>query len=302
MFEEINQILLDPNCSIELFFSRKLSDEYISYSPNLGDNVIGKITEVVSTNLHYLQRAELDEVDFNPIGYMDGTIEICDYDFVGNYQEVIQSFRDPVTEDIEDEYDNLSFYCVQLQTEGVSIRIFRRVTKFKKLYSKGFLAAFRDNQLNVIDSKMLGIDGDIDIIDYNNQLYIFKHISLERIFKIDEQYNEQARASLDELRENRKIANFDSFEEDCLNDKRVQKTLTKMQNENIDLATCFNNFDSVVDTINLFSLEIEYQEAPEEKIIYENKSQLMPILQLARDSYYRTLIHDNLGVDNKIGN
>jgi hypothetical protein len=65
-----------------------------------------------------------------------------------------------------------------------------------------------------------------------------------------------------------------------------------------ELNSCFDNFDNVVETIELFELDIDFQRTPTEAIIYEDKKQLMDILRLARDSYYRSLIKERPGIDN----
>ena len=101
------------------------------------------------------------------------------------------------------------------------------------------------------------------------------------------------------MRKSNKIVNFDAFEDDCLNDLRIQKILTKMLKEGNELDICFDNFDHIVDTISIFELEIEIQKSPHEAIIYEDKKQIMDILRLARDSYYRSIIREQLGVDDK---
>ena len=74
------------------------------------------------------------------------------------------------------------------------------------------------------------------------------------------------------LRKTGRIMNFDEFEEDCMNDMNIRKILTKMQNENNNLEKCFDNFDNIIKTIDIFELPININEE-EKNIIYENKSQ-----------------------------
>lgn len=83
-----------------------------------------------------------------------------------------------------------------------------------------------------------------------------------------------------------------------MNDLRIQKILTRMLKDGDELNSCFDNFDNVVETIELFELDIDFQRTPTEAIIYEDKKQLMDILRLARDSYYRSLIKERPGIDN----
>lgn len=123
---------------------------------------------------------------------------------------------------------------------------------------------------------------------------------MERIFRLEEQYLSKAAEAIELLRKSDKIVNFDEFEEDCMNDLRVRKVLTKMLSEEKDLDRCFDNFNNIVETIDLFGLEIEIQRAPVPQIIYEDKKQIMDILRIARDSYYLSLVRERPGIDNRI--
>ncbi|MCE0771021.1 DUF4868 domain-containing protein, partial [Clostridioides difficile] len=146
-----------------------------------------------------------------------------------------------------------------------------------------------------------GLDGFIDIAIYGQDVLIFNHISLERIFSIADQYLEKAQNTIDIIRDINRIDNFEQFEEDCLNDRRITRTLTKMLSEEARLENCFDNFANVVNAIDLFQLDINIDRNGErDKVIYENKEQLMDIIRLVRDSYYKSIIHDRKGIDDSI--
>lgn len=293
------EILSENNLEITLYFVRKRRDGYISYSPEVDQTIyttlLRCIKEYIANYITY------EQVEFNPTGYRDGTIEICNYNYVGNYEEVLNCFDGGNIENVEDEAENFSFYCLKIENNaGYELKLFRRVTKFKRLYSKGVIAAFQGNRLNRIDSKMLGLDGQIDLIVFENEIAVLSHVALERIFRLDDQFENKAQDAVNLIRNTNKIINMDVFEEDCMNDMRIRKILTKMLSESNNLETCFDNFANVQETIDLFELDIETQTAPNEGIIYEHKGQLMDILRLARDSYYRSLIGEKPGIDNKI--
>lgn len=298
--EEIKQILCREDLEKILHFTRKTRSHYISYSPEVEETIFDDL--LLHINRYLEPFIGMEQIEFNPTGYRDDTIETCDLDYLGNYQEVISSFDVGNVENIEDEADNFSFYCIDVKARelGINVKFFRRVTKFKRLYSKGLLAAFQGNRLNKVKDKMLGLDGNIDLIIYNEEVAILNHTSLERIFRLEDQYLSKAAEAIECLRASSKIVNFEEFEDDCMNDLRVRKVLTRMLGEEASLYCCFDNFDNVVDTINIFGLDIEIQRSPVQRIIYEDKRQVMDILRLARDSYYRSLVRERHGIDNKI--
>lgn len=296
----VNDILSKKDLENQtLYFVRKKKDGYISYSPEVDPSIFDILRDYI--NIYIEDFKDHEQIEFNPTGYRDGTIETCDVSYVGNFEEVLDSLDNGNIEDVESEADNFSFYCLSLKdSENNCIRLFRRVTKFKRLYTKGLIAAFRGNALNRIESKMLGLDGQIDLIEFKGELIILSHVSLERIFRLDEQFVNKAQTAIDSIRRADKIINMDLFEEDCMNDMRIQKVLTKMLKEENDLEKCFDNFNNVIETIDLFELPVEVQISPREGIIYDHKVQLMDIIRLARDSYYMSLIKEKPGIDNKI--
>lgn len=62
-----------------------------------------------------------------------------------------------------------------------------------------------------------------------------------------------------------------------------------------------NSFDAenIVTTIDMFDLPLNIN-TNNKSIIYENKEQIKDILLLARDSYYRSLVQEKPGIDNKV--
>jgi len=299
---ELRTILRDDDLSFDLFFTRKLrKGNYVSFSPNIDAQIFDDLVNLI---IEYLEKFEEKElVDYNPTGYKDETIETCEVSYVNDYGKVIESFKNSDKVETEIDPDNYNFYTLMIEKNDdknfPKIKIFRRVTKFKKLHSKGIIAKFNGNTLNKIESKLIGIDGEVDFIVINEKIYILSHYSLERIFNLDEQFRDKASEFLNQEGLIDGIINFESFSEDCLNDARYRKALTKMANENIDIAKTYENHENIIKTIDMFNLEINYSEEPSFSIIYEEKNQIMDILRILRDSYYKSLINEQIGVDDK---
>lgn len=301
--QEVLDVIDSETATVDLLFTEKSIHGYSSFQAEIenghgGVRVINSIKGLVSGTIQSINDENLEIVDYNPMGVRDDTLELTNYDYVGNYQDIVASFDEVETENLENNADNLTFYTLVFRANDVEVKIMRRVSKFKRLNSKGILATFRGNTINSMDSKMIGLDGMIDLIDYDGEIIVVNHIALERIFNLNEKFSDTATNMLGQLSNNQKIGNFNAFEEDCLNDMRIQKTLTKMASEDIDWAHCLDRFENVVNIIDIFDLEIEYQRAPQEQVVYENKSQLMDFVRLIRDAYYKTMINEHTGVDN----
>lgn len=293
--------LQENDLEFNLFFTRKLRNgKYASFSPNIDVQIYD---DLISLIIGYIDKfADKSSVDYNPTGYIDETIESCKISYIRDYCRVLESFNNSDHVETEIDPDNYSFYTFEItknDDQFPNIKIFRRVTKFKKLRSRGIIARFNGNTLNKIESKLIGIDGEVDFIVVNDDILILSHYSLERIFNLDEQFRDTASDFLNQDGLSNGITNFESFYEDCLNDGRYRKTLTKMTSENINVAKTYENHENIKKTIDMFNLEINYNEEPSFSIVYEDKSQIMDILRILRDSYYRSIINEQIGVDDK---
>ena len=298
--ELVLRSLKDPeHLAKNLYFIKKNKTGYSSCSPEIKNNLWDILLHDASEYIHNFLSYE--QVEYSPIGYQDETLEVCNIDYASDYAEMLESLNNGEIEDIEENIETMTCYCIEVEDhEGNNIKLFRRMTKFKKLYSKGCIAMFRGNQLNRIDGKMIGLDGDVDLIVYQNkEIAILNHIGLERIFRMNSHFHEKAEEALESISNKGKIVNIDDFKEDCLSSLRYQKILTKMLNEGMKIEASFEHMDNIADTIELFELDIRIDNG---MIVYEDKSQIMDILRIARDSYYRSLIQEEKGIDDKIVN
>lgn len=306
---EIEKIIVglqgDVNC--RLYFTRKKSNGfYVSFSPIIDDGVSEKLLDLV---IQYLENQKMLPVsDFSPIGCYSDTLESCRTDEIQNYQDVIESLQeDRVERDgIEPkEINKLNFYCLSvdcmIDNQEKNIKFFRRITKFKKLSSKGLFGQIKNNRFSRIEAEMLGIDGDVDTIISDGEVIVLNHVALERIFSMSDQYIEKAEEAIRKIEEAERIENFAQFEEDCKNDRRITRILTKLLNQEDKLEHCFENFSNVKTAIDIFELDIKTKSVGNKEIIvYEKKEQLMDMVRLVRDSYYKSIIRERPGVDDSL--
>ncbi|MDU1112042.1 Kiwa anti-phage protein KwaB-like domain-containing protein [Clostridium perfringens] len=303
--EKVIDILKKEDTTTRLYFTQKRGIRYLSYSPEIEGDLQKTLKEFI---IKYLSDYKnIEQIEFSPLGYREETLETCDIEYISNFESVINSYKEEtVSRDLPAGIINkLNFYCLVIEfsedEENKVIRFFRRVTKFKRLATKGIMGSIKGNRFSRLEASLLGIDGDIDIITFENSVLILNHISLERIFSISDQYLEKAQDAIDIIREADRITNFDQFEEDALNDGRITRTLTKMLNEEERLEKCFENFTNVMNVIDLFNLEINIEKRDGvDKVVYEHKDQLMDIIRVVRDSYYTSIINNRKGIDDSL--
>ncbi|MFR7761243.1 MAG: Kiwa anti-phage protein KwaB-like domain-containing protein, partial [Peptoniphilus grossensis] len=171
--------LRENDLEFNLFFSRKLRNgNYVSFSPNIDAQIFDDLLNLIIDYIETFSEKEI--VEYNPTGYKDGTIETCETSYINHYNSIIESFNNSDHVETEIDPDNYNFYTFEIKKEDDSfpnIKIFRRVTKFKKLHSKGIIARFNGNTLNKIESKLIGIDGEVDFIVIDDNIIILSHYS-----------------------------------------------------------------------------------------------------------------------------
>ena len=288
------------------FIRKKNNNSYISYSPLIEEGVAEQLIELVRNYLEKQKRLPITE--FSPIGSYGDMLESCKTEEIQNYQEVIESLQEDRVEreTIGNSVINkLNFYCLSVDCvidgREENIKFFRRLTRFKKLSSKGMFGQIKNNRFSKVETEMLGVDGDIDTISIGNSVIILNHIALERIFSMNDQYIEKSEDAIKKIEEAKRIENFEQFKEDCKNDKRIVRILTRLLNEENRLEHCFENFENVQKAINIFELGIHTgMQGGKQTVIYEDKHQLMDMVRLIRDSYYTSIIRERHGVDDSI--
>src|SRR5690625_2052341 len=288
----------DPQGRLSVLFINKEGVKYKSFKPEISNDVQEDVLELFIDYIKTIIVKELDQVEFNHNGQLVDQYSVCSYNYVGNFDEVIQLYDNPIETEMSADEINYLVYRLRINKDGDPIKylyIFRRNHKLKNI-RKGFWIRKISEIYNKLDSDLIGIDGIIDAIAYDGELAFFSHISAERIFNLREQYAQNAKMVLKQIEEGKTIENFHDFKEDCLNDARVTRRLTKIQSNPEIIKLYHEKFSNAEEVINLFDLSITLS-GDKTKIIYNDKDQLKDITMLMRDAYYRTVLLNRKGVD-----
>ncbi|CDX00846.1 permease component [Desulfitobacterium hafniense] len=295
IIEMLEGVSEDPAGKVSLYFTRKdYKCNYTSFKPSISIPLQKELLNIANEALKELSKRAV--TTFNPTGSLDDTLEVIDYVYVDSLSHILESLKEErLLTDIPDDISKFNFYCLVIKFgQDDNILLFRRLTRFKKL-QKGIVGRFISGEFEKIDAELLGIDNFIDIIGCNNELTVAAHISMERIFDIKTQYQENAKRTLEIIKETNKIENFDQFQEDSINDGRIIRGLTKLLKEPERVKKSLEKMDKIKDLVNLVELDIKFTD--DGKMLYERKDQLQNITLIIRDAYYQSYINERLGVD-----
>ena len=289
----INKLINEsPDNNLKIYFSRWSTSKYLSHLPQLSNELQ---REIISTVLKPLfNQIGNNIVDYNPIGVADGEIEKLNISQITKANAFFESIQDAIVyKDMSTlKIDKIDFHCIEISLDGKSLFLFRQFQKLKRL-RKGIIAQIVNNELKTMVSDFLGIDESTDIVIFDNEVYIFNHVSLERIFKYKDEFLNKTNEALGELLTKNVIANIEQFTEDCCGDIRIMKRFTDIMTKG-RLPLFFDNYDKVAEIVQELKLDISFDE--DGRLIYRERSQLFHIINLLSDSYFKTLLAARTGV------
>lgn len=284
---------LPENVLTAYFIKKPSTSKMQSFQPQVSNEVQKDIIEIVFPYIeHQLENSTI--VEHNPVGVADGEIEYLMKDDIEQIATFLQSIEDDaVYKDMSLlEISKIGFYCFKISHNNKTIYMFRQFSKMKKL-RRGYIARFFNNELAAMDGDFLGIDETTDIILTDDKVYIFNHISLERIFNYRDQYLNKTNEAMGELLRQGVIANLEQFSDDCCRDVRIMKRFTNIMTQG-RLPLFFENYEKVPDIVRDLGLDIDFD--VDGRIDYKEKSQLFHIVALMSDSYFESLLAKRRGI------
>ena len=89
--EEVINVLKNKDNSKELYFCEKNKDTYESVCPEVSEEIFDILIQNAIESIS--DRMQNERIQYNPTGFREGTLEMCNVDYVGNYNEIVQSFN-----------------------------------------------------------------------------------------------------------------------------------------------------------------------------------------------------------------
>lgn len=298
--EDMQKIVEDDQTTVDMYMIHKINGKkslgYSVVNPTIGKQLKDELKEIVANEIEKYKQE--DEEPYNPVGVILNEVETAktsDYSALGNIKSNMET---PL---IKFRFKNSSFnffiYEFRNSSSNTRILAFRRTKNFK-VFNKGFIGHFLDGRFEKIEAKdMLATDDEVDFIADESDIYIFKHISFERILNLKNKFLDKAKNVLDNNELSDKIEDFDKFKDSALKNQSYIKRIAKLDNNNT--ATLFlKDITSTKEVIDKFNLDIQIDDKTN-KLIYRDESQISSYIGLMQDAYYQTLIGKKQGVDKR---
>lgn len=273
---------------------------YSVVNPTIGNAFRQQLQSIVQDEITRYEGSP--QAQYNPIGTLDNVVERAKVKSVKPISTLKEALDKPLQ---KFDFNNDSFNCFIYEFsykdkngELKSLLVFRRTKKFKS-FKKGFIGYLINGTFNELkNSDMLATDEYIDFIMDEDDIYIFQHISFERIFNLRSKFIEKATSVLSNTKLSEKIENFDKLREEALDNQSYVKRLAKLNKGKNDAALFLEDLDATKKVIDDFNLDIKFNEAGD-KLVFRGESQVASFIGLMQDAYYQTLIGKHKGMDKR---
>ena len=301
---------------LRLYFITRVLKDNIKKSAKIIDKYLFKVYQVdiddeIRQYLYDLSIEQLDKV-------IKKNYEILDYDvisddtqhlFTYSMQNKIFSFSDVVCnqlnttppkmqsiESILSNKDELWAYCVGFNDseERDWIYTFRKIQSGKvaidEKENKRILKTIRtyfdtsNQKLELLKGETVNLDKQIDCIYYDETFYVIKKVNFEQIVGLQEEYKEQSKIVVNELRETGKFNGLEMIEEKIESTPSIHKKLVRIAR--------IGNYRTIDDKIikkmktvcNRYGVKLNVKEG---KLSIEEEADIDTILKMLAD-YYKT--------------
>lgn len=297
---EILNILNDGGVEINLYLGHKKSNNKVTIvNPTIREPLKKKLLEITKTQIELCKN--LAETEYNVVGSNDDTVEKASVNKYENYIKIITEEIAHPAVNFRFAQDNFDFFIYSFTLkkgeEEKKIIAFRR-TKNMKFLRKGFIGNLIEGTFKKMeDSKLIGTDDLIDLFIYDDDIMILNHSSFESIFQLTDDLKNKAISVLSNQKFDNQIDRIADLKKDALKNRSYIKRLSKLDGQN-NSTLFLEDLSKTKDVIEQFSLDIEV-DVNKNKIMYSNVTQLGSFISLMQDAFYKTLIGDEKGIDER---
>ena len=304
--DEIEKLINNDLIQVDMYMCHWLIDkknnqkELKVVHPTIEKKLKKQLKHIVEFNIDEFKGYDI--TDYNITGCDDYKIESTS---VKKYKDeidlIFEALEGPHESDDNIKIDDFAFFVYKFSSKDSDDKhdfyAFRRTKKFKALKT-GFWGVLEDGKYDSLDTEnVLGTDSWVDFFLYEDDILILQHISLERILKLENEFKEKAERVLSSKLLSQKIKNFDKLKTDALNNQNYIKRLSKLDGTR-KVNLFLTKLDRTKDVIDKLKLDIEV-DIKSDKLVYNNNSQLGEFINLMQDAYYKTLIGEENGVDER---
>ncbi|SDL24248.1 Kiwa anti-phage protein KwaB-like domain-containing protein [Natronincola ferrireducens] len=237
-------------CNMSPKLKKSLQDEYKN---KVYDSIDGKIVE-----------------KFDVIGSEADSIEFLESKMVNNLEKIkngLNPIKAKKASDIDVDINDIWGYVVVFTNDKKKkLSIFRKFTTPKALNENKKFSIVNGN-IEEFNEQIFTLDFKIDALEVNSNIYIINKYYFELLFSFNEEYVKYVKNSLEKLKSEKVINNFDEFSTRCLESGNLVRKLVYVVNKD-RLKWLKKHIKSAQSVIDEYELKVKIENS---KIDYSNK-------------------------------
>lgn len=228
---------------------------------NLQNEYINRIYEVIQGKIYE---------EFDVIGSQADSIEILDSDRIDNMKKIkdqLNKVSSKNASELNVSVANIWGYVVTyVNNKNKKLCLFRKFTLPKAFNEKRKLSIVNGNLKEITDEIFI-LDLNIDAIELDGKTYVINKYYFERFFSFDEEYVKCVESSMEELKKENVIDNFDEFSTRCLESSNLVRKLVYVVKQN-RLQWLKKNIAEAKNVVDEYKLKVKIEGS---QIVYSKK-------------------------------
>lgn len=269
-------------------------NSFDTYSVNISDKSAFK-AKLIGNVVDYIKWFRDKKcLAYDPLKHKDKTFEYLEGKLINEFSDFRKSFGTNLVTNYKDKITDFDFYVLSIKdSSGKDIRIIRKMNGYKKVNESGTFACINGNKLTQIDDKVIGIDNLVDLIVYDDLIFILNYNSIKNLFNLRGSFQRQVINILKPVKNSKVIDDYDKFERNIRSNERLMNRLISMKRKGISFDDPLSNQNNVQNTIKDFDLDVSYKNG---QVIFDESSDKESVLNLISDYYYKTTQNRRKGI------
>lgn len=263
----------------QIYYILKEKNNYSTYFVDMNKNIINGFSGRYRENLKPYLDVEIK--DFDVIAGEDDVIEMVNNEEIAIHND-IKDLLNPINAYKATNPDFgiekiIGYAVVMLNDNDEKLILYRKYLNPKAIKENSNLC-FINGSVEILNHEFISIDSKIDAIEYKGKTYVINRYYFQQLFKYKEAYVKFINASLDSLKNEDAINNFDTFSERCLASGNLVRKLVKVVKED-RLKWLKTNIKSAQKVANEYRLKIEFDDSGE-KIDFNSNCNISDVMKL----------------------
>lgn len=251
------------------------STYFFDMNKNIKEEFLKKYKEKLNTYSDVMIK------NFDVIAAEDEVIEIINNNDIDKHEEICSLLNPIKASKVSDDNFKINkivgYAIVMINENNKKLIIYRKYINSKSIKENAKLT-YINGAIQLLKEEFISIDFKIDAIEYSDNTYVINRYYFQQLFQFREAYVKFVNNSLEALKKENVIDNFEQFSERCLASGNLVRKLVKVVKED-RLKWLKQNIDEAKKVKEEYGLKIDFDSSGK-KIDYNSNCNISDVMKL----------------------